>query len=71
MKLVAAWVRSSKTLRQLVVVSDSLGGEVWDWCPKVAALGRPATIAAVAGDLVLGVRVLTADDGRGGLETGN
>jgi hypothetical protein len=73
MTLVATWVRQVATLQQLVVISDSraTGGEVWDWCPKVLPLPRPATIAAVAGDLSLAYAYLVQAMSATILETGN
>ncbi len=73
MTLAAAWVRQVSTLRQLVVIADSrgTGGEVWDWCPKVIPLPRPATIGAVAGDLALGYAYLIQAVSATALDEGN
>ncbi len=54
MTLVAARVRKNRTLRELVIASDSRisGGESWDACPKIVPLPRPATVIAMSGDAV-------------------
>lgn len=54
MTLVAAWLRQNKTLRELVIASDSRisGSESWDACPKLMPLPRPATLMAMSGDAV-------------------
>lgn len=52
MTLVAIWVRQNATVSELVAVSDSRisGGELWDRCPKLVSLPRPATAMAMSGD---------------------
>lgn len=51
MTLVAAWVRSIRTVQELVVASDSRvsGGFRWDGCPKVFPLARSDALVAFAG----------------------
>ncbi len=52
MTLVAVWIRKNDTLRELVIAADSRvsGGELWDACPKVLPISRPATAVAMSGE---------------------
>lgn len=52
MTLVALWVRKNMNLSELVAISDSRvsAGELWDLCPKLIPLPRPATAIAMSGD---------------------
>lgn len=52
MTLVAAWVRTVRDVKELVVASDSRlgGGFRWDSCPKIFPLARSDSIIAFAGD---------------------
>ena len=51
MTLVVAWTRTTKTGRELWVMSDSRlrGGKVWDYGPKIFGIGRSDAVIAFAG----------------------
>ncbi len=71
--VVACWVRRSKSVSQLVMVSDSraTGFGIWDWCPKVLPLPRPATLIALAGDLEVAYAIYGQAVNASGLLEGN
>lgn len=52
MTLVAAWTRTTKTGRELWIMSDSRlsGGKFWDYGPKIFGIGRTDALIAFAGD---------------------
>ena len=52
MTLVAAWTRTTRTGRELWVMSDSRlsGGKFWDYGPKIFGIGRSDAVIAFAGD---------------------
>lgn len=52
MTLVVAWTRTTKTGRELWVMSDSRlsGGKLWDYGPKIFGIGRSDAVIAFAGD---------------------
>ena len=52
MTLVTAWTRTTKTGRELWMMSDSRlsGGKFWDYGPKIFGIGRSDALIAFAGD---------------------
>lgn len=52
MTLVATWTRTTRTGRELWVMSDSRlsGGKFWDYGPKIFGIGRSDAVIAFAGD---------------------
>jgi hypothetical protein len=52
MTLVVAWTRTTRTGRELWLISDSRlsGGKFWDYGPKIFGIGRSDAVIAFAGD---------------------
>lgn len=52
MTLVVAWTRTTKTGRELWMLSDSRlsGSKLWDYGPKIFGIGRSDAVIAFAGD---------------------
>jgi hypothetical protein len=52
MTLVVTWTRTTKTARELWMMSDSRlsGGKFWDYGPKIFGIGRSDSVIAFAGD---------------------
>jgi hypothetical protein len=52
MTLVVAWTRTTKTGRELWMLSDSRlsGSKLWDYGPKILGIGRSDAVIAFAGD---------------------
>ena len=52
MTLVVTWTRSTKTARELWMMSDSRlsGSKLWDYGPKIFGIGRSDSVIAFAGD---------------------
>jgi hypothetical protein len=52
MTLVATWTRTTKTGRELWMLSDSRlsGSKLWDYGPKIFGIGRSDAVIAFAGD---------------------
>lgn len=52
MTLVVTWTRTTKTGRELWIMSDSRlsGSKLWDYGPKIFGIGRSDAVIAFAGD---------------------
>lgn len=52
MTLIVTWTRTTKTARELWMLSDSRlsGSKLWDYGPKIFGIGRSDSVVAFAGD---------------------